>query len=95
MSDKMLPALNELANFVGESAFSNADEYGRAAAVNEIVFGSAPRLQRKNVNELLAAVMALSARTRRMLMPSVAIELDVFSPKGRRAVSVQLPSKAA
>lgn len=95
MSDKMLPALNELANFVGESHFATADEYERALAVNEIVFGAAPRLQRRNVNDLLAAVMALSARTRRMLMPNVAIELDVFSPKGARAVSVQLPSKAA
>jgi len=95
MSDKMLPALNELANFVGESRFATADEYERALAVNEIVFGAAPRLQRRNVNDLLAAVMALSARTRRMLMPNVAIELDVFSPKGARAVSVQLPSRAA
>lgn len=95
MSDKMLPALNELANFVGESRFATADEYERALAVNEIVFGAAPRLHRRNVNDLLAAVMALSARTRRMLMPNVAIELDVFSPKGARAVSVQLPSRAA
>ncbi len=38
----------------------------------------------------LAVVMALSARTRRVVMPSVEIELDVFGPDGTRAVRLQL-----
>ena len=36
-------------------------------------------------------VMALSARTRRAVMPKVGIELDVFAPGGKRAVLVTLP----
>ena len=40
---------------------------------------------------LLGAVLALSARTRRMVLPKVEIDLDVFAPGGGRAVQVTLP----
>jgi hypothetical protein len=50
-----------------------------------------PRPQRRGVSDLLGAVLALSARTRRLVLPPVAIELDVFSPDGVRAVRVRLP----
>jgi hypothetical protein len=39
--------------------------------------------------------MTLSARTRRMLMPPVEIDLDVFTPAGGRAVRVTLPRRPA
>lgn len=42
------------------------------------------------VSDLLGVVMALSARTRRMLMPRAAIELDVFAPGGVRAVRLRV-----
>ena len=50
-------------------------------------------MRRRGVGDLLAVVMALSARTRRMLMPQVGIELDVFGPDGSRAVRVILPHR--
>jgi hypothetical protein len=40
------------------------------------------------VADLLGAVLALSARTRRMVMPKVEVDLDVFAPGGRRAVRI-------
>ena len=43
------------------------------------------------VSELLGVVLALSARTRRMIMPKVEIDLDVFAPGGIRAVRIVLP----
>jgi len=43
------------------------------------------------VSELLGVVLALSARTRRMIMPRVTVELDVFAPGGIRAMRVMLP----
>lgn len=95
MSDKSLHSLGELARFVGQSTLTAENEFDRVTVVNGMVYGLAPRFQRRSVNDLLAAVMALSARTRRMLMPPVAIELDVFSPGGKRAVSVQLPDQTA
>ena len=90
MSDRS--SLGELARFVGQSALAS-DDYGtRQEAVNAIVYGVGPRVQRRGVGELLGAVLALSARTRRMLMPPVSIEIDVFTPKGRRAVDISLPA---
>jgi hypothetical protein len=52
-----------------------------------------PGLKRRGVGDLLGVVMALSARTRRMLMPHVEIELDVFDPDGARAVHITLPRR--
>jgi hypothetical protein len=52
-----------------------------------------PGMKRRGVGDLLGVVMALSARTRRMLMPHVEIELDVFDPDGLRAVRVTLPKR--
>ncbi len=43
---------------------------------------SAGRANRK-VTDLLAVVMSLSARTRRMVLPKVEIELDAVRPRGR------------
>jgi hypothetical protein len=42
---------------------------------------------------LLGVVLALSARTRRLVLPKVGIDLDVFAPGGRRAVRLILPSQ--
>ncbi len=95
MSQKSMSSLSELAHFIGQSKFTTEDEVTRLEAVNAIVYGMSPRLQRRSVNELLGAVLALSARTRRMLLPQVSIELDVFAPNGSRAVSVQLPANSA
>ena len=89
MSDRS--SLGELARFVGESALASDDYATRLDAVNAIVYGFNPRVQRRGVGDMLAAVMALSARTRRMLMPQVSVEIDVFTPNGKRAVDISLP----
>ncbi|MDB5539181.1 MAG: hypothetical protein JWQ89_908 [Devosia sp.] len=86
-------SLTELAHFVGQSALASEDAVVRRQAVNAMVTRLNPGLKRRGVGELLAVVMALSARTRRMLMPHVEIELDVFSPAGFRAVRVTLPRR--
>lgn len=88
-----LSSLSELARFVGQSSLASEDAEIRAMAVNSMVARFNPSLKRRSVTELLGAVMTLSARTRRMLMPAVEIELDVFSPTGGRAVRVRLPRR--
>jgi hypothetical protein len=89
-----LSSLSELARFVGQSRLADEDAEIRAQAVNAMVAGFNPSLKRRSVTELLGAVMTLSARTRRMLMPSVEIEIDVFTPEGGRAVRVTLPRRS-
>jgi hypothetical protein len=86
-------SLTELARFVGQSRLTNADADEHRIAVNAIASRLGPRSPRRGVGELLSAVMALSARTRRMLLPHVGIELDVFSPGGARAVRVIMPNR--
>ncbi len=87
-------SLTELARFVGQSALSSEDAVLRRQAVNAMVSRFSPGMKRRGVGELLAVVMALSARTRRMLMPHVEIEIDVFAPNGGRAVRITLPRRA-
>ena len=89
-----LSSLSELARFVGQSSLASEDEIVRAQAVNAMVAQFNPGLKRRSVTDLLGAVMALSARTRRMLMPNVEIDLDVFTPTGGRAVRVTLPRRS-
>jgi hypothetical protein len=89
-----LSSLSELARFVGQSALASEDDAVRAQAVNAMVASFNPSMKRRSVTDLLGAVMALSARTRRMLMPAVDIEIDVFTPTGGRAVRVNLPSRS-
>lgn len=86
-------SLTELARFVGQSALASEDAVVRRQAVNAMVMHFNPGLKRRGVGDLLGVVMALSARTRRMLMPHVEIELDVFDPNGLRAVRVTLPRR--
>jgi hypothetical protein len=87
-------SLSELARFVGQSALASEDAAVRAQAVNAMVAGFSPSLKRRSVSDLLGAVMALSARTRRMLMPPAELDLDVFTPAGVRAVRVTLPRRS-
>lgn len=89
-------SLSELARFVGQSSLASEDAVVRRQAVNAIVTRfTPPGARRRGVGELLGVVMALSARTRRMLMPHVEIDIDVFGPDGGRAVRVTLPRRTA
>lgn len=89
MSD--MSSLSELARFVGQSDLGAADAAVRNRATLAIATQLMPK--RRSVTELLGAVLALSARTRRMVLPKVNIDLDVFAPGGARAVQVTLPGR--
>ncbi len=79
-------SLTQLAKFVGQSNLSSDDPAAQRRTIDAIAGNLAPKLYRRGVGELLGAVLALSARTRRMVLPQVAIDLDVFAPDGKRAV---------
>ncbi len=89
MSD--ISSLSELARFVGQSRLVNEDAAANRRAVNDIVNHLSRRPARQRVSDLLSVVLTLSARTRRMIMPKVEIELDVFAPGGGRAIRLRLP----
>ena len=83
-------SLVQLARFVGRSALSDENDNARRRLVNDMGARLAPP-PRRSVSELLGVVLALSARTRRTVMPPVFIELDVFAPDGSRAVRLSMP----
>jgi hypothetical protein len=85
-------SLSELARFIGQSGVIASDVGANRRAVNDIITHLSQRKPAKpRVSELLAVVLTLSARTRRMIMPRVQVELDVFAPGGTRAVRIMLP----
>lgn len=87
MSD--MTSLNQLAQFVGQSSLADQSIPLRRAAINGMVQRMQPRPARKKVGDMLSLVLALSARTRRLVQPRVHVDLDVFAPNGERAVSVE------
>jgi hypothetical protein len=87
MSDRS--ALVELANFIGRSPLASPDPTARNKALAGMSQRMLPR-QRRSVGDMLAVVMALSARTRRMAQDPVHVEIDVFAPGGKRALRMML-----
>jgi hypothetical protein len=83
-------SLTELARFASRSK-AKPDVQLRRRAIEALAAGFKPRLQRQGVGDLLGAVLVLSARTRRMALPKVAIDIDVFAPGGGRALRLILP----
>lgn len=81
-------ALSDLAHFVGRSALASED----MAVRNRALAGMTGRMlpKRRSVGDLLGVVLALSARTRRMVQEPVSIDLDVFAPGGRRAIRLTI-----
>lgn len=86
-------SLTQLARFIGQSPLTTDNPKQRQNTVEAIAANLAPKLQRRGVGDLLGVVLALSARTRRMVMPHVEIDLDVFAPNGTRAVRVLMPHR--
>ena len=84
-------SLSELARFIGQSDLSSENAAVRLRTTSAIAASLMPK--RRSVSDLLGAVLALSARTRRMVLPRVEIDLDVFAPGGGRAVQVMLPQR--
>ncbi len=83
--------LSELARFIGRSEFATDDPVTRRRVIDNITARLQPRPAHRRIADLLGVVLTLSARTRRMAMPQVGIELDVFRPDGARAVRIHLP----
>ncbi|MCD7061185.1 hypothetical protein [Pelagibacterium xiamenense] len=84
--------LTQLAQFDATSPLASDDTSVRESALRGMLKGlETPRPVHRRVTDLLGVVLALSARTRRMVMPRVAIDVDVFAPGGRRAVQLHLP----
>jgi hypothetical protein len=80
-------SLTQLAKFMGQAAAPSRDRLGNTD-------GNLMRKpHRRSVVDLLGAVLALSARTRRTVMPQVLIDLDVFAPSGTRAVRVVMGAR--
>ena len=84
-------SLTELARFVGQSHLVSDDARTTRLAVNDMIGRITSRPAKQRVSDLLAAVLTLSARTRRIVSPRVEIDLDVFGPGGERAVRLTLP----
>ena len=85
-------SLSELARFIGQSGVIASDVGANRRAVNDIILHLSQRKPAKpRVSDLLGVVLTLSARTRRMIMPKVEVDLDVFGPGGLRAVRIMLP----
>ncbi|MBE7731525.1 hypothetical protein [Devosia faecipullorum] len=82
-------ALVELAGFIGRSPLASPDPTVRNKALSGMTERMLPR-QRRSVGDLLAVVMTLSARTRRMAQEPTQVEIDVFAPGGKRAVRLTL-----
>jgi hypothetical protein len=78
-------ALVELAQFIGRSPLVSPSMKARNRALSGMTERVLPR-QKRSVGDLLAVVMTLSNRTRRMAQEPVRVELDVFSPGGKRAI---------
>ena len=81
-------ALLDLASFIGRSTLVSDDMAARNRVLAGVSKRMLPRPGRRSVGELLGVVLALSARTRRMVQEPVRIDLDVFAPGGKRAVRI-------
>lgn len=86
---RKITLLTELANFVAKSALASPNVEERRAAINGMRENLMPRPAEQKVTDLLGIVLALSARTRRLMQPPVEIDLDVFSPDSNRAVRLR------
>ena len=84
-------SLSELANFIGRSKLNSENGLERRRAVNALASSFGARTERHGVGDLLAVVLALSSRTRRMVMPRVEVDIDVFAHGGERALRLILP----
>lgn len=87
MSD--IHALNQLAKFRASSPLAHEDAAIADEALRQLVRSLEPNKPvRRRVSDLLSIVLALSARTRRMVLPRVTVDVDVFAPDGSRAVKL-------
>ncbi|HHG89576.1 MAG TPA: hypothetical protein ENJ90_03730 [Devosia sp.] len=82
--------LTELANFVGKSESSTREQQRFWHAYSAAAEQALRQPATTRVTDLLGMVATLSARTRRIAAPVTIIELDVFTPEGKRAVQLMM-----
>lgn len=86
--------LSDLKSFQPRSPLASDDPHVQADALQALARGiEGHRPTRKRVTDMLSVVLTLSSRTRRMVLPPVAIDLDVFDPQGGRALRLYLPER--
>lgn len=84
--------LTDLSQFEPRSPLASGDEMARTEALRALMRGLEPNKPvRRRVSDMLSVVLALSARTRRMVLPRVSIDVDVFGPNGKRALRMYMP----
>lgn len=84
--------LSNLKAFTPRSPLASDAAAVQAGALSAIGRGlDAARPRRRRVSDMLSVVLALSSRTRRMVLPPVGIDLDVFDPHGQRALRLYMP----
>lgn len=85
---KNTKSLSDLANFVGKTAMPHKHRINFWNAYKTATSDNVVSNKPKRATDLLGVVMAVSARTRRIVSPKTTIELDVFTPTGGRAVQL-------
>ena len=81
-------SLRELASFVGKTAMPRKHRSKFWNAYKAATGNNMPQTRPRRAADLLGTVLAISARTRRLVAPRTKIELDVFTPAGNRAVQL-------
>ncbi|RDE09794.1 hypothetical protein [Pelagibacterium lacus] len=84
--------LSDLKIFSPRSPLASEAAAVQSGALHAIIRGlEGNRPVRRRMTDMLSVVLALSTRTRRMVLPTVSIDLDVFDPQGQRALRLYLP----
>ncbi len=81
-------SLTDLADFVGKTAMPRKHRSKFWDAYKSATQSKSAGNQPRRVSDLLGTVLAISARTRRIVAPRTKVELDVFAPNGNRAVQL-------
>ena len=87
--------LSDLKAFQPTSPLASEDPNVQSNALLALARGiDGNRPARRRVTDMLSVVLTLSSRTRRMVLPPVSIDLDVFGPQGERALRLYLPERS-
>lgn len=84
--------ISDLSQFEPRSPLASSDDAVRAQTLRSLMRGLEPHKPvRQKMSDMLSVVLTLSQRTRRMVMPRVTIDVDVFGPNGNRALRMYMP----
>ena len=81
-------ALSELVNFIAKSPLASENDIERRSALNSLSDNLSPKPIHKKVSKLFETIIVLSARSKRIMLPQVKTEIDVFTPNSKRAVKI-------